>query len=129
MSGRVRNWRREAVNSISERIEVRLVAKIAREFSTDVAGKTLSGGDDVGVIRNFSYPFRASPIPGTPEMFDLHAGDSELELPPGHYVLSLGTQAYYFQVDGEITDPRQCLERVVAGNGTFYSACKKAPTY
>ncbi|WP_247990158.1 hypothetical protein [Bradyrhizobium sp. 186] len=62
-------------------------------------------------------------------MYELHAGDSEPELAPGHYVLSLGTQAYYFQVDGDITDPRQCLERVVAGNGTFYSACKKARTY
>ncbi|MET4390500.1 hypothetical protein ABIB73_006282 [Bradyrhizobium sp. F1.4.3] len=122
-------FRRDAANSIPERVEVRVVAKIAREFSTDAAGKTLSGGDDVGVIRNFSYPFRVSPIPGTPEMYELHAGDSELELPPGHYVLSLGTQAYYFQVDGEITDPRQCLEKVVAGNGTFYAPCKKARTY
>ncbi|MBR0843969.1 hypothetical protein JQ607_27550 [Bradyrhizobium liaoningense] len=122
-------FRRDAANSIAERVEVRVVAKIAREFSTDAAGKTLSGGDDVGVIRNFAYPFRVSPIPGKSEMYELHTGDSELELPPGHYVLSLGTQAYYFQVDGEITDPRQCLERVVAGNGTFYAPCKKARTY
>jgi hypothetical protein len=62
-------------------------------------------------------------------MYELHTGDSGLELAPGHYVLSLGPQAYYFQVDGEITDPRQCLERVVAGNGTFYAPCKKARTY
>ncbi|PDT57977.1 hypothetical protein CO678_29680 [Bradyrhizobium diazoefficiens] len=122
-------FRRDAAHAIPERVEVRVVAKIAREFSTDAAGKTLSGGDDVGVIRNFAYPFRVSPIPGTPEMHELHTGDSELELAPGHYVLSLGTQAYYFQVDGEITDPRQCLERVVAGNGTFYAPCKKARTY
>ncbi|AND91031.1 blr5881 [Bradyrhizobium diazoefficiens USDA 110] len=122
-------FRRDAAHAIPERVEVRVVAKIAREFSTDAAGKTLNGGDDVGVIRNFAYPFRVSPIPGTPEMHELHTGDSELELAPGHYVLSLGTQAYYFQVDGEITDPRQCLERVVAGNGTFYAPCKKARTY
>ncbi len=114
--------------AIPERAEVRVVAKIAREFSTDAAGKVLSGGDD-GVIRNFSYPFRVSPIPGKSEMYELHAGDSEFELAPGHYVLNLGTQAYYFQVDGEITDARQCLERVVAGNGTFYAPCKKARTY
>ena len=81
------------------------------------------------MIRNFSYPFRISPIPGKAEMYELHASDAELELPPGPYVLSLGPQAYYFQVDGEITDPRQCLERVVAGNGTFYAPCKKARTY
>jgi hypothetical protein len=122
-------FRRDAANAVAERVEVRVVAKIAREFSTDAAGKTLSGGEDVGVIRNFSYPFRVSPIPGAAETYELHASDSDLELPPGHYVLSLGTQAYYFQVDGEITDSRQCLERVVAGNGTFYVPCKKAPTY
>ncbi|MCK1274813.1 hypothetical protein IVB46_06820 [Bradyrhizobium sp. 61] len=122
-------FRRDAANVIPERVEVRVVAKIAREFSTDAAGKNLGGGEDVGVIRNFAYPFRVSPIPGKPEMYELHTGDSGLELAPGHYVLSLGSQAYYFQVDGEITDPRQCLERVVAGNGTFYAPCKKARTY
>ena len=122
-------FRRDAASAIAERVEVRVVAKIAREFSTDAAGKTLSGGEDAGVIRNFSYPFRVSPIPGAPEMYELHASDSEFELPPGHYVLSLGTQAYYFQVDGDITDPRQCLERVVSGNGTLYAPCKNARTY
>jgi hypothetical protein len=121
-------FRRDIANVIPERVEVRVAAKV-REFSTDTAGKTSSGGEDVGVIRNFSYPFRVSPIPGKAEMYELHASDSELELAPGYYVLSLGSQAYYFQVDGEITDPRQCLERVAAGNGTFYAPCKKARTY
>lgn len=121
-------FRRDIANVIPERVEVRVVAKV-REFSTDAAGKTTGGGDDVGVIRNVSYPFRISPIPGKAEMYELHASDAELELPPGHYVLSLGSQAYYFQIDGEITDPRQCLERVVAGNGTFYAPCRKARTY
>jgi len=120
-------FRRDISNVIPERVEVRVVAKV-KEFSTDAAGKAPAGGDDVGVIRNFTYPLRISPIPGKAEMYELHSGDSELELPPGHYVLSLGTQAYYFQVDGEIADPRQCLERVVAGNGTFYAPCRKAKT-
>ncbi|MBR1129616.1 hypothetical protein [Bradyrhizobium iriomotense] len=122
-------FRRDIANVVPERVEVRVVAKIAREFSSEAAGRALGGGDTAGVIRNFSYPFRVAPIPGKAEMYEIHAGDSELELPPGHYVLSLGTQAYYFQVDGEITDPRQCLERVVAGSGTFYAPCKKARTY
>jgi hypothetical protein len=121
-------FRRDISNVIPERLEVRVVAKV-REFSTNAANKASSGGEDAGVIRNFSYPFRIAPIPGKPEMYELHASDAELELPPGHYVLSLGPQAYYFQVDGEITDPRQCLERVAAGNGTFYAPCQKARTY
>lgn len=122
-------FRRDVASVIPERVEIRVVAKIAREFSNDAAGKALGGADDIGVIRNFSYPLRMSPIPGKSEMYELHSGDSGLDLAPGHYVLSLGSQAYYFEVDGEITDPRQCLERVVAGNGTFYAPCKKAKTY
>ncbi|HEV2157202.1 hypothetical protein [Bradyrhizobium sp.] len=120
-------FRRDISNVIPERVEVRVVAKV-KEFSTDAAAKATGGGDDVGVIRNFTYPLRISPIPGKAEMYELHSGDSELELAPGHYVLSLGSQAYYFQVDGEITDPRQCLERVAAGNGRFYAPCRKAKT-
>ncbi|WP_228748244.1 hypothetical protein [Bradyrhizobium sp. BR 10289] len=122
-------FRREAANAGPMRAEVRVVAKVAREYSNDASGKTPSGGDDVGVIRNFAYPFRVSPIPATPEMYEIHASDAELDLPPGHYVLSLGTQSYYFQVNGEITDPRQCLERVVTTTGTFYAPCKNARTY
>jgi len=122
-------FRREAANAGPMRAEVRVVAKVAREYSNDAAGKTPGGGDDAGVIRNFAYPFRVSPIPATPEMYEIHASDPELDLPPGHYVLSLGTQSYYFQVDGEITDPRQCLERVVSTTGTFYAPCKNARTY
>lgn len=122
-------FRRDVAKAIPERVEVRVVAKIAREYSTDAAGKTPNGGDDFGVVRNIAYPFRASPIPGTPEMYELHAGDLELDLPPGYYILSMGTQAYYFQVDGEITDPRHCLERVVSTSGTFYAPCKKAQKY
>jgi hypothetical protein len=122
-------FRREAANAGPMRAEVRVVAKVAKEYSNDAAGKTPGGGDDAGVIRNFAYPFRVAPIPGTPEMYEIHASDPELDLPPGHYVLSLGTQSYYFQVDGEITDPRQCLERVVTTTGTFYAPCKNARTY
>ncbi|MCK1395677.1 hypothetical protein [Bradyrhizobium sp. 1] len=130
-SGRVKFivFRREAANAGPMRAEVRVVAKVAKEYSNDAAGKTPSGGDDSGVIRNFAYPFRVAPIPATPEMYEVHASDPELELPPGHYVLSLGTQTYYFQIDGEITDPRQCLERVVTTSGMLYTPCKVARTY
>lgn len=122
-------FRRDVAKAIPERVEVRVVAKIARDYSPDAAGKVPNSGDDFGVVRNIAYPFRASPIPGTPEMYELHAGDAELDLPPGYYILSLGTQAYYFQVDGAINDPRHCLERVVSSSGTFYAPCKKAATY
>lgn len=118
-------FRRDSLNNGLERAEVRVVARIAREFSAEVTGKKLGDGDDAWVIRNFSYPFRVSPLPDSPEMYELHSEDPALELPPGRYALILKNQAYHFRVDGDIVDPRQCIERVVATNGTFYSACRK----
>ncbi|MGY3423971.1 hypothetical protein ACVWZW_004446 [Bradyrhizobium sp. F1.13.4] len=58
-------------------------------------------------------------------MYEVHSEDPGLELPPGNYALILKNQAYYFSVAGEIADSKQCIERVVTTNGTFYSACKK----
>ncbi|WP_456701934.1 hypothetical protein [Bradyrhizobium sp. USDA 4449] len=117
-------FRRDAVNNIFERAEVRVVAKIAREFSTEASGKKPET-DEAWVIRNASYPFRASPVPDNSEMYELHSEDPALELPPGRYALILKSQAYYFSISGDISDPRQCIERIVAANGTFYTDCKK----
>jgi hypothetical protein len=41
------------------------------------------------------------------------------------YALVLKGLAYDFSVAGPVTDPRQCLERLVANNGRFYSECRK----
>ncbi|ULK95966.1 hypothetical protein [Bradyrhizobium sp. I71] len=118
-------FRREAATNVPERVEVRVVAKIAREFSAEATAKKPDAGDDAWVIRSFSYPFRASPLPDTSEMYELHSEDPALELPPGGYALILKSQSYYFSVKGEVRDPRQCIERIVAANGTFYTDCKK----
>lgn len=118
-------FRREAASNVPERVEVRVVAKIAREFSAEATAKKPDPGGDAWVIRNFSYPFRASPIPDNAEMYEVHSEDPALELPPGGYALILKAQSYYFSVGGEVRDPRQCIERIVAANGTFYTDCKK----
>ncbi|MGY4502565.1 hypothetical protein ACVWYH_006522 [Bradyrhizobium sp. GM24.11] len=117
-------FRRETATNILEHAEVRVIARIAREFSAESAGKRLDDNDS-WVIRNFSYPYRASPVPDNPEMYSLHSEDPTLQLPPGQYALILKNQSYYFSVEGTIVDPRQCIERVIATSGTFYSACKK----
>jgi hypothetical protein len=116
-------YRRGLASSIADRAEVRIIAKVAREFSRDVVGK--KPGEDTWVIRNISFPFRASPVNDNPEMYELHSEDPALELTPGRYALVLKTQAYDFSVEGEAVDPRQCIERIVASEGTFYSNCKK----
>lgn len=118
-------FRRDVTSSISDRAEVRIIAKIAREFSADAAGRKPSDDDETWIIRNVAFPFRASPVDDNPEMYELHSEDPALELTPGRYALVLKSQAYGFSVEGETVDPRQCIERIVATNGTFYSDCKK----
>ena len=116
-------FRRDLASSIADRAEVRIIAKIAREFSAGVVSK--KPGDDTWVMRNISFPFRLSPLNDNPEMYELHSEDPALELSPGRYALVLKTQAYDFTVEGEAVDPKQCIERIVASNGTFFSDCKK----
>jgi hypothetical protein len=117
-------FRRDVATSISDRAEVRVMAKIAREFSAEVAGKRPEDGDS-WVIRNVTFPFRVSPLPDNPEMYELHSEYPALELTPGRYALVVKNQAYDFTVDGDVVDPKQCIERIVTANGTFYSDCKK----
>ena len=107
-----------------ERAEVRVIAKVAREFSAEVAGKRPEDGDS-WVIRNVTFPFRVSPLPDNPEMYELHSEDPALELTPGRYALIIKNQAYDFTVDGAVSDPKHCIERILATNGTFYSDCKR----
>ncbi len=116
-------FRRDLASTITDRAEVRIVAKIAREFSASVINK--KPADDTWVMRNISIPFRLSPVNDNPEMFELHSEDPALELTPGRYALVLKTQAYDFSVEGEPVDPKHCIERIITTNGTFYSDCKK----
>ena len=118
-------FRRDLASNTADRAEVRVIAKVAREFSADIAGKKPSDGDDTWVIRNVSFPFRAAPVNDNPEMYELHSENPALELTPGRYALVLKSQAYDFSVEGETVDPKQCIERIVASNGTYYSDCKK----
>lgn len=118
-------FRRDAASNAADRAEVRIIAKVAREFSADAAGRKPDDSDPTWVIRNVSFPFRSSPIPDSPEMYELHGEDPALELTPGRYALILRGQAYDFTVPGEIVDPRHCIERVVLTSGTLYTDCKK----
>jgi hypothetical protein len=117
-------FRREAASNASDRAEVRVIARVAREFSAEVAGKKPSDGDYTWVIRNVSFPFRTSPVNDNPEIYELHSEDPGLELTPGRYALVLKNQSYDFSVEGKPVDPKQCIERIVTTNGTFYSDCK-----
>jgi hypothetical protein len=119
-------FRRDLVGNAPERIDVRVVARVARALTFDTKGKAnFSAVSDAWNIRNVSYEFRVRPIAGNPEMLLIQADNADFALPPGRYVLVLKNQGYDFTVAGKVTDPSQCLERTDAVNGTFYSDCQK----
>ena len=100
-----------------------------REMSFDQAGKPIaSKPDDSWVIRNISIPYRTAPKKDAPDMYEVQSESPETPLAPGRYALVLKGQAYDFSVAGTINDPRQCLERLAAKNGQFYSECPTGQT-
>jgi hypothetical protein len=119
-------YRRDSATNAADRAEVRVVARIEREASFGKDGKqVVTAVDDNWVIRNISMPYRTAPRKDNPEMYEVRSENPDAPLPPGRYALVLKGLAYDFSVSGPITDPRQCLERLVATNGRFYSECKK----
>jgi hypothetical protein len=119
-------FRRDLAGDALDRIEVRVVARVMRAATFDAKGKpNFSPVSDAWNIRNLSYEFRVRPIAGNPEMVLAQPKDSDFTLPAGRYVLALKNQGYDFTVAGKVTDPSQCLERIDAANGSFYSVCQK----
>jgi hypothetical protein len=119
-------YRRDSATNAVDRAEIRVVAKVAQEMSFDKSGKpAMSKIDDTWVIRNIAIPFRTAPKNDNPDMYEVRSENPEAALTPGRYALVLKGQAYDFSVAGEVIDPRQCLERLAATNGQFYSECQK----
>lgn len=119
-------FRRDASGSAPDQVDVRVVAKIEQAMNFDPSGKPiLSKTEENWVIRNISFPYRTAPVKDNPEMFEVQSKDAAAELTPGRYVLVIKGQAYDFTISGNVTDGRQCLGRVSASNGTFYSECQK----
>jgi hypothetical protein len=122
-------FRRDSATSAADHAEVRVVAKISREMTFDQGGKPVaSKPDDSWVIRNISIPYRTAPKKDAPDMYEVQSEDPEKALAPGRYALVLKSQAYDFSVAGTISDPKQCLERLAATNGQFYSECPSGQT-
>jgi hypothetical protein len=119
-------YRRDSATNAADRAEVRLIARIEKEASFDKDGKqVITVIDDNWVMRNISIPYRTAPKKDNPDMYEIRSENSDVPLSPGRYALVVKGLAYDFTVAGPITDPRQCLERLVANNGRFYSECRK----
>ena len=105
-------------------VEVRVVAKVSRTMGVDSTGKAkMTPGGDSWVIRSASFPFKIGPVEDQPKMLLIQPETDGLVLSPGRYVLVVKGIGYDFSVAGQVTDPNQCVERVNAANGAFYSPC------
>jgi len=119
-------YRRDSATNAADRAEVRLIAKIEREASFDKDGKqAVTNVEDSWAMRNILIPYRTAPKKDNPDMYEVRSENPDIPLAPGRYALVLKGLAYDFSVAGSVTDPRQCLERLMASNGQFYSECKK----
>jgi hypothetical protein len=117
-------FRRDAPGAASDVVEVRVIARV-KQAMTFAAGKpVVASGGDTWVIRNVAVPFRAAPLKDDPQMYEVRAREPDGELSAGRYVLVVRGQAFDFTVEGKITDKAQCLERLAAANGVFYSECQ-----
>ena len=119
-------FRRDVGSGASDPIEVRVIARVKQATTFGPTGKpVVEPNDDIWVIRNISFPYRASPLKEDPQMFEIEGRDPDAALTPGRYALILKGQAFDFTVEGAVTDKRQCLERLAAANGQFYSECQQ----
>ncbi|MGC2780554.1 MAG: hypothetical protein WA418_33450 [Bradyrhizobium sp.] len=119
-------FQRDSAADVFEKVEVRVIARVRQATSFDASGKPIvSNEDETWVIRNVSIPCRAAPMKDDPQMYEVTPRDPDLQFPAGRYALIVKGRAFDFSIAGPVTDKRQCLERLVAANGTFYSECQK----
>lgn len=118
-------FRRDIAGSATDRVAVRVIAKVMRAMTFDPRGKANTAPlEDQWTIRSTSHEFRVAPLSKNPEMLLIRPESSDFVFPAGRYGLVLKGQAYDFTVAGRITEAVQCLERIEAANGAFYSECR-----
>jgi hypothetical protein len=118
-------YRRDVASSAPERVTVRVIAKIMRAMTFDMAGQASVGNvEDSWTIRNVSYELRVAPLSEGAEMLMVRPENVDFVFPAGRYGLVVKGQSYDFTVAGRITEAAQCLEGIKASNGTFYSECR-----
>jgi hypothetical protein len=119
-------FRRDIASNAPDRVSVRIIAKIAQAMTFTPGGTaSTSAVEDQWTIRGTSYPLRVAPVSENPEMLIFRPEEPDFVFPSGRYGLVLKGQAYDFTVAGPIIDPAQCLERIEAANGAFYTECRK----
>ena len=116
-------FRRDLVNSVPQKITLRVVARLMRETKFVDGKATSETVDGTWRIRNISQELRISPIPGQREMVIAHLEDN-VSLAAGRYELALNHIGFDFTVAGPIKAPAQCLEQFESTGGPIYTECR-----
>ena len=117
-------FRRDLPPSSNDQPAVRVIARVARQFTPGTNGRIDTDADQTWIMRNIAFAFRSSPMQDHPDMYAIHSEDPSAVLTPGRYALVFSGAAFDFSVAGDVVDPNQCLEQIAGLNGTFYSPCK-----
>lgn len=104
-------FRRELVNKVPDKVEVRVVARVMRRPAPAGKATTPPGKDDaMWAIRAISHEMKVAPVTGNPAMILLRPANADVSLPAGRYALVLNATAYDFRIDGPVTDQAQCIQ-------------------
>jgi hypothetical protein len=114
---------RELANNAPQKASVRVVARVARAITFEGGKAARADVQTTWRIRNNAYELTVAPLPANREMILLRPQAPDFAFPAGRYALVIDALAYDFTVDGEITDPAQCLESVAAVSGAVYTEC------
>ena len=118
-------FRRDLVNNMPDRVELRVVARVVRALTFGSAGRpTITDVTGSWVVRSNSYQMRVAPVDDHPEMVILRPERPEFVFPAGRYALVLKNLAYDFTLDGPLTDSAHCLERTDALPSPIYTECR-----
>lgn len=121
-------YRRDLVTSAPVTVSIRFAARIASMLRYGPAGSLVMSRPDVEtwLIHSAGYEFEVLPVPDNQEMVLIRPDDPNLVLPAGRYALMLNDQAYDFVVEGDVTDPRACVEGAPTPRGPVFYPCKTA---
>lgn len=115
--------RREFIASTPDRIPIRVVARIAREYVLDRGRKAATPLSGLWLLRPVGSEFQVTPVPDRLDTILVRSDPPDAALPPGRYVLMLYGEAYDFTVEGSVTDPAHCVERTASATEDTYEQC------
>jgi hypothetical protein len=116
-------FRRDLLNNAPQKLELRVIARMARETKI-VAGKaTMANIEDSWRIRNISRELKVSPLAGQREMLIARI-DDDVPLAAGRYALVLNRVGFEFTIKGSVQSPESCLEKFETANGSVFTQCR-----